>query len=285
MRIGRNDESLSAISLTAVIAIMWLTGCGGKAPLTTPLAPTAPSAPQQDNGPIRFSAVPTFVSPETASHQGYATDGEFHYTIDTAAIYKRLNNAVWSVTTVNVSPFAGAAATLNHLGDGEYYAGRLLVPAERWSDCSSNDAQSILVFDSQSLRAVRSHDVSAQHHEVSALTVKEETQEVYVSSYCDSRRLFKYSLNTLSFIGTLELSRPVSLIQGLAYRDGYIYASSDATKGIYAVNALSGSVEQVLSLDFGVGNYEGLAFRGTELQWLIDLGGSRRNVYSFTAAH
>src|SRR6185312_260678 len=65
----------------------------------------------------------TFVSP-FGEHEGYATDGTFHYLDGAADITKRNNDSTWSVVTTNASPFTGLTGTgFNHLGDMDYYNG------------------------------------------------------------------------------------------------------------------------------------------------------------------
>jgi hypothetical protein len=270
------------IAVVSVASLAWSMGCGGSRAVTaaTPSEVPAPAQPS-GTGPVSFDPTPRFVSKDINSHQGYATDGRFHYTIDTARIDKRLDNAEWSIVAANSSPFAGLPDSYNHLGDGDVYQGRLYVPAERWVSCASFGTQSILVFDAESLTRVGQFDISGEGHEVSAAAVDPFARNLYVASYCDPRRVFRYSLDTLSFREPIPLSVPISLIQGIAYRDGYLYVSSDATKTIYAIEPKSGRVEPALTIDLGTGNYEGLDVRGAELRWLIDLSGVNRRVYSF----
>ncbi len=66
----------------------------------------------------------TFVSPNTFSHQGYATDGTNHYTFDSQAIYEWSNDVYWTSIASNTSVFDGIP-WLNHLGDGDCYNGKI----------------------------------------------------------------------------------------------------------------------------------------------------------------
>jgi hypothetical protein len=51
---------------------------------------------------------------------------------------------------------------------------------------------------------------------------------VYVSSYCDGSKLWKYALSDLSYIGTTSLSQNISNINGVTYKSGYFYISDSA---------------------------------------------------------
>ena len=88
----------------------------------------------------------TFISPNTFSHQGYATDGTNHYTFDNQAIYVWRDDADWTLVSSNTAVFSGVSG-LNHLGDGDYYNGQLYLVAEYWAGCGSYTNQSLLTFD------------------------------------------------------------------------------------------------------------------------------------------
>jgi hypothetical protein len=227
----------------------------------------------------RAGPVETFVSPDVNCHQGYATDGTNHYTIDTQRIEKRLNDANWTCVLTNPAPFAGLK-NLDHLGDGKYCHGCLYIVGESWAGCNNFHDQSILVFDSATLGRLEVHDISAPGHEVSGLAVVPEAGPhgvIYVTSYCDGSRLFLYDLATFGFLGTLPLSQPIPMLQGITWHRKRFYVSCD-TDGIYTIER-SGKVKLVY-LSHLPGNHEGLDYSQKELRWLID-GGANRKVLHY----
>ena len=112
-----------------------------------------------------------------------------------------------------------------HLGSGTYYRsteethGHLYVPAEKWPSVLS---QHVLKFNAETLEREASVATS-QTHEVAAATVApDETgvDRLYVASFKDSSRLFRYNLQTLEYIDSVALSpAPAVGIQGLTYRE------------------------------------------------------------------
>ena len=222
----------------------------------------------------------TFISPNTFSHQGYATDGTNHYTFDNQAIY-RWNGADWALTASNASVFQGAA-WLNHLGDGDYYNGEIYVVAEFWSSCGNYTNQSLLTFDAATLQLLSVHNVAADGHEVSGLAVAPgdgPNGTIYVTSYCDGSKIWEYDLSTFALIGTLSLSQPILYIQGITWADGKFYISQDSGS-IYALD-YSGNVSQVY-FNSVPGSHEGLKYVQGQIRWLIDSGPGRKFIYYVT---
>lgn len=222
----------------------------------------------------------SYISPDVDSHQGYATDGRWHFTFDTTRLAKR-EYASWAVVTENTEPFGGLHG-LNHLGDGDYYRGNLYLPAERWVDCKTPPSrQTVLVFSADTLMRIQAYDISHGAHEASGIAIDKRTGVAYVSSFCDGSKLFTYDLDTFEPVGLLPLSRYVPNIQGIALRGDWLYAASDNIKVIHAIHAHTGHVEAVLTANLGHGFYQGLDYSLGELRWLIDKGPGNKRVYYF----
>lgn len=225
----------------------------------------------------------TFISPTVACHQGYTTDGTNHFTIDTQCIYKRADDAQWSVILSNSAPLAGLP-NVQHLGDGDYYNGKLYIVGENWAGNCVFSYQNLLVFDATTLARLEVHDVSAQGHEVSGCCVVPEQGSngvIYVTSYCDGSRLFKYDLATFQFLGTLPLSQSIPYIQGVTSHNGMLYISSD--NGYLCSCDPNGNVAVIYATAVP-GNHEGLDFSQNEIRWLIDAGGTNRCVHYISPA-
>jgi hypothetical protein len=167
-----------------------------------------------------------FVSPETNSHQGYATDGTYHYLIHTTSLKKCNDDAGWTTAATNATPFSGLSG-YDHLGDGSCYNGHLYVVGETYSNCTFSN-QSIFVFHTLDLTRDSVHDISAQNHEASGLAIDTVNSIIYVCSYCDGSMLWKYSLGTMAYVGTVILRNSnIYHIQGIAFRNNLIYVSQD----------------------------------------------------------
>jgi hypothetical protein len=223
-----------------------------------------------------------YVSPDVKCHQGYATDGTNHYTFDNQVIYKWRGDQKWSLMMSNNAPFAGVSG-LNHFGDGDYFEGKLYLVAEFWMSCTNYASQSILIFDATSLGRLEVHNISAQHHEVAGLAIAPSEGAggvIYVASYCDGSKIFKYDLRTFEYLGPLPLSRPLSNLQGVAWHGGRFYAPEDGGD-IYTFMA-DGRVS-LLYHDTHNGSHEGLKYAGVGLRWLIDEGPGKQRIHYISA--
>ncbi|MGD0411969.1 MAG: hypothetical protein ABSC18_09710 [Verrucomicrobiota bacterium] len=219
----------------------------------------------------------TFISPNTFSHQGYATDGTNHYTFDNQAIYV-WDSANWTSIASNTAVFQGVPG-LDHLGDGDYYNGELYLVAESWSSCGSYTNQSLVTFDAATLQVLSVHNVAADGHEVSGLAVAPSdgpNGTIYVTSYCDGSKIWEYDLSTFALIGTLALSRPIPYIQGITWANGKFYISQDMGS-IFSLD-YSGDVSHVYSTSIS-GSHEGLKYVQGQIRWLIDSGAGHKFIY------
>jgi hypothetical protein len=255
------------------------------------MSPSQLSTAEPDNSPfvlkplpIQFQPAPSFVSPDTRSHQGYSTDGVRHYTVQTGVIYRWASD--WTPDGAQRKPFDELTG-YNHLGDSDLVGQSLYVPAERWNGCDDYSNQSIFVFDSMTFERLAVANISAQGHEASGVAIDRGGQRLFVSSFCDPNGIFVYQLNTFAYLGRINLRSPIPRIQGLAYSGGFLYASEDGTtatsKYLCAVDVESGTVYRLMNPRLGSGAYEGIDLSQGELRWLIDLGSGNQRVYYFPA--
>jgi hypothetical protein len=262
MKVRLFDRGYRAISVVSMLVAMILAH--------------PPSAAAQIRPPRGYHEV--FVSPDVNCHQGYATDGTNHYTFDTQAVYKWRNDEKWSLLASNTTVFAGITG-LSHLGDGDYFEGKLYVVAETWAGCTNFSNQSIVVFDAATLARLEVHDVSPQHHEVSGLAIApfgDQNCLIYVTSYCDGSKIFMYDLQTFHYLGFVPLSRTLSDLQGIAWHEGRFYVPEDG--GAIYTFTRSGKVSWAYQ-DKHKGSHEGLKFAGDGLRWLIDEGTGNKRIH------
>lgn len=220
-----------------------------------------------------------FVSPNIGVHQGYTTDGSYHYCIDTAIIWKK--DANWNTVATNADPFSETQPQ-NHLGDSDYYNGKLYVPAETWIERYNFSNQAIYVFKASDLSRESINDISAQSHEVSAITVVPEHGNdgiIYITSYCNGSKIWKYDLIDFSYLGYISLDTPLTFIQGIAYKNGYFYLAQQ--NGELFSADVNGSVFFIFK-ETTKGIHEGIDYSHDLLSWLIDKGVADKSIHFLT---
>jgi hypothetical protein len=270
-------------SAIVILIAMGLTACAETNTVPMPalhadfVAPprTATVPPVTNTSPL------TFISPFLACHQGYATDGTNHFIFDTTRIFKRANDDNWTVLRANIQPFIGLTNLVTHLGDGDYYDGKLYVVGEVWRGCGNVSNQSILVFDANTLERLDVISVSNQNHEVSGLVVVPEHGKngvIYVTSFCDGTKIFRYDLKTFKFLGARVLQPAIPQIQGITYHSNVFYLSSDL--GGLFTSDLYGEVKWFYNSPVK-GSHEGLAYSQGTLRWLVDQGNGNSHIYYY----
>ncbi len=179
-------------------------------------------------------------SVDTHSHQGYTTNGDYDYTIHTDALYKYISFSMkppfgGSLQASNTDPFAGLS-NVDHLGDGDYENGKLYVPMEHYNGCGDVSNQKIAVFSASDLSRLSVHDISAQNFEVAGITVIPEDGAngiIYLVSYCDGSKIWKYDLSNFSYLGYISLSSNIPHPQGITHYNNYFYINSDTDSADY----------------------------------------------------
>jgi len=208
-------------------------------------------------------------SPDTDSHQGVAASADYYYTFHTNRIDKR-SKGDWSVVLQNTNPFEGMVG-VDHVGDGDYYDGKLYVPVEHWASTTDYGNQYIAVYDADTLQLLEAHDISQYGHEVASLVVVPEDNAIYVVDYSDTgAKVYKYSLTNFALQDTITLSQAIKYAQGIEYKDGLFYISAEDGK-LYVVQK-DGTVIASYALVSASYNNEGLAWDGNKLLWTQDEG-------------
>ena len=232
-------------------------------------------------------------SGDTLSHQGYTTDGTWHYTFDTDQIYKHTDDATWpsggagpdsADTHLPATIFNNLEPTTDHIGDGQYYNSQLIVTASNGRSTAPFLSQ-IVIFD-VSLGLPYDHHVkivndSGELYGSAGCTYNPDTDEVFVPNfYGDYNKVFVYTLtaikaasagDTLSPSRTITLNFPSYQTQGLFYRNGELWLSQN--EGDIFVYDLSGRFSRSYmadgnSAEFGgsAGGNQGIDYSQDELR-------------------
>jgi len=223
-----------------------------------------------------FTQVST--SPDVDCHQGVAASENYYYTFHTDRIDKR-SKADWSVVSQNTNPFAGMTG-VNHVGDGDYYNGKLYVPVEYYASETDFGYQHIAIYDADTLQLIQAIDISAYGHEISSITVVPEDNALYITEYKSSGgKVHKYSLDTFEYLGAITPSQNIPYMQGITHYKGLFFISSE--DGSIYVMTKTGEVVGVYSLVDSAYANEGMDIdTNGQLLWLQD-DGTVQSVYVF----
>lgn len=222
--------------------------------------------------PSTFGNVST--SANLGVHQGVCFDGEHYYVTDTNAIKKY--DTSFTLVTTNTNPCGDVGGGVDHVGDPDVYGGILYVPIETYVNPTTFSNQKITRFRASDLTFIDAVDVSAQAHECSSVCYVPSEDRLYVSSFGDGSKLWRYNASTLAYISALSLSTTIAEIQGVTFWRGAFWVNSDSTDATIRVET-SGTVRgRVWGITGGA--YEGIGHSDDALLVLHDTTGSSDGV-------
>lgn len=223
----------------------------------------------------------TTTSADLGAHQGVAWDGTHYYVVDTNSIKKY--DASFSLVDTNSDPCGDVTTmsgdTVDHCGDPCIHNGFLYVPIEIYVNISTWSNMKVARFDPATLDLVDVFDVSAQAHEVASICFCPEDGLMYIASFADNTKLFRYDPDTLAFDSNLSLSgESHGQFQGVTWWRGAFWLSVSTPVGAVVRCEFSG-VERSASYYLTTGVIEGLdAFGDEGLVLLHDTTGSSNGV-------
>ena len=140
-------------------------------------------------------------------------------------------DADWNLIAAAEAPFSGFVDEVNHIGDIDVYDGEIYAGVEYFMDGEAKNIQ-IAVYDAQTLELTRTWPFAEEsgQNEVSGIAVDSDTRSVWLCSWADGesgRYLYRYDLETGEYLGKFHLQAPPQWIQGIAYRDGWLYLTAD----------------------------------------------------------
>jgi hypothetical protein len=208
-------------------------------------------------------------------HQGVAYDGTYFYGFDTGAIRKY--NFFWTEIATNLTPHTDINSSTNHLGDGCYCNNKLYIVAEDYTHpCVAYSNQYITVWDTSDLSFISKHSVSAQGVEVAGIAVDPNAGTngtLYIVSYCDGSKIWKYDLSAFAYLGSIVLSQSITSIQGITLRDSFFYISEGDSDSIWKVKEDGTVLGKVYT---GLSEAEGIESFEDKLILLIDTGADEK---------
>lgn len=208
-------------------------------------------------------------------HQGVEFDGTYYYLFGTNVI-KKYDSSLTLVTT-NSNPVGDVGNSTNHVGDGCVAHGMIYVPVENYTNETTFSNQRIARFRASDLSFINSVSVSAQGHEVASVCYNDSDGYLYVASYGDGSKLWKYNADTLAYVGSLTLSSTITHIQGITYWREAFWITSDDNDCVIRVGT-DGTVGNRVYDQPSSGNWEGIGHTDDALIVLHDTTGTGTGV-------
>lgn len=234
-------------------------------------------------------------STDLGGHQGMAIDPatpDVVYVIDTNAIRKfdvtgmtngTYAGATWTLDISNNDPVGDSGVpSANHCSDAVWYDDYVIVPVSQFTNINSGANMHLVRFLASDLSYDSKADISAQGNFVSGVCYKADVHELFTCAYRAStddecKRFRRYDPDTLTYVGTLELSRHIPLAQGIEWFGGYFWVSSDDDGGVYQVEEDGTVLPSVFG--GGISFTEGISNNGTNLCCMLDNGGGGDIIY------
>ena len=166
---------------------------------------------------------------EVDGRQGVAWEDSCFYISGSTTLTKY--DADWNLIAAAENPFSGFSDEVNHIGDIDVYNGELYAGVEFFMDGEAKNIQ-IAVYDALTLELTRTYPFAGEsgQNEVSGIAVDPDSGSIWLCSWADGesgRYLYRYDLNTGDYLGKFHLQAPPQWIQGVAYRDGWLYLTAD----------------------------------------------------------
>ena len=151
--------------------------------------------------------------------------------------------------------------------------GLLYIPIEVYPNTPFDD-QHIGVYNAATLNFVTSYNISAQGHEAASFAYNPADGYLYVASFEDGTKLWKYTL-TGTYIGSIDLSTTIANIQGITFWNGYLWVNARVLVHTHKFQTNGTYIGRVFTSLFG-GAWEGLGHNDTGLLALNDGGATDR---------
>jgi len=188
---------------------------------------------------------------------------------------------------LNSNELSGLPGIVNHIGDVDFYNGKLIAPVQYFSSCANYASPVLAVYDASNGSLLSWSDISADGHEVSSVTVVSDKNQVVVSSFCGANQgdktLWIYDLgavlnnppgSVLSAVGTIHLSTSLQTIQGISWNSalGQYLVSTDlgGPGGTLWYIAADGTVSGPAFVLPQTGELEGVDFTTGNIYYLIN---------------
>ena len=168
-------------------------------------------------------------SHEVDGRQGIAWENGRYYVSGSTTV--SVYDQEWNRIKTETDPFTDFDAEVNHIGDIDVYNGEIYASVEYFMDGEASNIQ-IAVYDTETLKLTRTYmfDSGSGQTEVSGITVDSDHGSIWMCSWTEDESgsyLYRYDLASGEYTSKVHMSEPPQLIQGIVYRDGWIYITAD----------------------------------------------------------
>ncbi|MBE6039629.1 MAG: hypothetical protein E7219_01560 [Clostridiales bacterium] len=225
--------------------------------------------------------------------QGIACEEGMYYVSGSTTL--SVYDADWKLVRTQTEPFTAFDAEVNHIGDIDVYKGEIYAGVEYFMDGEASNIQ-MAVYDADTLELKRTYmfDPASGQTEVSGIAVDPDNASMWMCSWAEGESgsyLYRYDLESGEYLGRYRMDKPPQLIQGVAYKDGFLYITSDdgdadddAPDHVYKCRAdvsldeFEVSLEKTLDDVTRQGEIEGISFDRANDQMLISYNRGARIV-------
>jgi hypothetical protein len=196
--------------------------------------------------------------------QGLTNDGHGNFWFSSAVSLMKTSDKWASADDFSFFPYPEELNSLgiNHIGDIDYFDGKLVVPLE---DGSKYEHPHLAIYNAETLEVEKYKAVPRdwQIDGVPWAAVDVANGRIYSAQYRGTTKLNVYDINTLEPVTQIPMSQEMNAIQGAKVLDGSLYMTANAPSSgfaIYKMNLSSGAISQVGELASDVTEVEGLTF-------------------------
>ena len=218
------QKYIQKILLGVSLITSFLAGC---AKSNEPISEEALKDPAETVPPAKQYTLADQV--EVDGRQGVCVEGDYCWVSGSKTLTKYDRD--WNVIKTNEDPFRAFETEANHIGDLDVYNNEIYAGAEYFMDGEGKNIQ-IAIFDGDTLEYKRSFPFEPESGqlECSGLAVDPDSESVWMVSWVgdeSGKYLYRYDMNTGTYLGKIRMDPEPALIQGIAYHDGYLYVTSD----------------------------------------------------------
>jgi hypothetical protein len=201
--------------------------------------------------------------------QGLTNDGHGNFWFSSAVSLMKTSDKWASADSFSMFPYPQELYDqgINHIGDIDYFDGKLVIPLE---DGSKYQHPYLAIYNAETLEVEKYKSVPRdwQIDGVPWAAVDVTNGHIYSAQYRGTTKLNVYDINTLEPLMQIPMSQEMNAIQGAKVLNGSLYMTANAVAGsgfaIYKMSLATGLIEQVGILSNDVTEVEGLTFVPTE---------------------
>lgn len=163
---------------------------------------------------------------EVAGRQGIAVDSNHYYVSGSKELYKYSKKG--KLIATNKTPFDKLSLKANHLGDIDYYDGKLFAGVEYFDDGNATNIQ-IVIYDAETLKFEKffKWESTSGQKEVCAITVDAKNKIVWMADWIYGAYLYKYDRTSGKYLGKLHIYPVPEKQQGIKIWNDKIFITAD----------------------------------------------------------